>query len=76
MHQAQAALPGQPRLAPTSGALPPLWGLPARSLASQGLAPLATNPGSSGAGTRIAHNDRNTYDTGNTYNTYNTGNTR
>ncbi|MCH9021885.1 MAG: hypothetical protein IID32_03895 [Planctomycetes bacterium] len=43
-----------------SGSLSPLWGLAARSLASQGLAPLATNPGSSGAGTRNAHNIRNT----------------
>ena len=65
-------MPGQPRVVPTSGSLSPRWGLAARPLAFQGLTPLATNPGSSGAGTRNAQNDHNN---GNTLNTHNTGNT-
>ena len=49
----QTQWPGLGRLglAPTSGVLSPRWGLAARPFAFQGLAPLATDLGSSGAGT-------------------------
>ena len=50
---------GQPHLAPSSGVLSPRWGLVASPFAFQGLAPLATNLGSSGAGTRRTHSHRN-----------------
>ena len=65
--------PGQ--IAPTSGALSPLWGLAARPFAFQGLAPLATNLVSSGAGTRNAQNERNTGATYNAQNERNAGST-
>ena len=45
----------------------PLWGLTARSLAFQGLTPLATNLGSSGARTRNAHNIGNADNADNTH---------
>ena len=47
----------QPHLAPTSGVLSPRWGLVVLLPVFQGLAPLATNPGSSGADTSNAHED-------------------
>ncbi len=45
-------------------------------MAFQGLTPLATNPGSSGAGTRSTENDRNTESNRNTENDRNTQNGR
>ncbi len=61
IRQTRAMGLSQPRLAPTTGVLSPRWGSPARSFAFQGLAPLATNLGSSGAPTRYAHSHPNTY---------------
>ena len=45
----------------------------ARSIAFQGLAPLATNPGSSGAGTRNAHDDAYTHKMGSIHDDRNAG---
>ena len=59
IRQAQAVGLCQPGLAPTLGVLSPRRGLAVLPFAFQGLAPLATNLGSSGAGIRHAHNHPN-----------------
>ena len=64
--EAQVVGLGQPGLVPTSGALSPRWELAAQLFTFQGLAPLATNPGSSGAETSNAHDDRNAGTSSNT----------